>query len=80
VAFSGRPRARAADPPDARIAVNRASAAELETLPGIGPALAAAIVEERRTGGPFRSAEDLMRVRGIGPALVRRVTSRIRIP
>jgi competence protein ComEA len=65
---------------DRPIDVNRASPAELETLPGIGPALAAAIVEERSRGGPFRSANDLMRVRGIGPALVRRVTARIRIP
>jgi len=80
VVFSGRPRPTTPRPIDARIAVNTASAVELEALPGVGPALAAAIVEERRKGGPFRSAEDLTRVRGIGPALVRRVTSRIRIP
>lgn len=80
VTFSGNVRAPPAGSDDDRIAVNRASPAELEALPGIGPALAAAIVEERRRGGPYRSAEDLMRVRGIGPALVRRVTARIRIP
>ena len=57
---------------DARAAavdVNTASAAELEALPGIGAAKAAAIVEERQVR-PFASIEDLERVRGIGPALV----------
>ena len=57
---------------DARAAavdVNTASAAELEALPGIGAAKAAAIVEERQVR-PFASIEDLERVRGVGPALV----------
>jgi competence protein ComEA len=62
------------------VAVNRADAAELVTLPGIGPRLADAIIEERRRNGPFRSPDDLQRVRGIGPALVTRLTGRIRIP
>jgi competence protein ComEA len=53
----------------AAVDVNSASAAELEALPGIGAAKAAAIVEERQTR-PFASVEDLERVRGIGPALV----------
>lgn len=52
------------------IDINRASATELETLPGIGPATAAAIVDERERNGPFASADDLERVRGIGPAKV----------
>ncbi len=46
--------------------INRAGADELQALPGIGPSLAAAIVEEREVGGPFASPEDLMRVSGIG--------------
>lgn len=54
----------------ARIDVNRASAAELALLPGIGPALAARIVEERERNGPFVSLDDLVRVRGIGPAIL----------
>ena len=48
--------------------VNRASVAELQALPGVGPATAAAIVGERDRNGPFASFEDLERVRGIGPA------------
>lgn len=64
----------------ARVAVNQATQEELEALPGIGPHLARAIIEERRRGGPFRSAADLTRVPGIGPVIVSRLTTRIRIP
>lgn len=46
--------------------VNTAGVDELQTLPGIGPSLAQAIVVEREQGGPFASPEDLIRVSGIG--------------
>jgi competence protein ComEA len=49
----------------ATVSLNRASREELERLPGIGPALAARIVEQRERYGPFRRAEHLMLVRGI---------------
>lgn len=52
--------------------VNRADAEALQALPGIGPALAARIVAERRTR-PFESLDDLVRVRGIGPSTIVRV-------
>jgi competence ComEA-like helix-hairpin-helix protein len=55
------------------VPVNRATAAELETLPGIGPSLAARLVEDRSRRGSFRDAADLERVNGIGPALARKV-------
>ncbi len=48
--------------------VNQATASELEALPGVGPALAAAIVEHRQRSGPFASVDDLLAVPGIGPA------------
>lgn len=48
--------------------LNTATAAQLDALPGVGPATAAAIVHEREAHGPFRSVDDLRRVRGIGPA------------
>ena len=48
--------------------LNTASATELETLPGIGPVLAAAIVSERERRGGFRSVNELRQVRGIGEA------------
>ena len=49
----------------APVPLNRASREELEALPGIGPALAARIVEQRERYGPFRRAEHLMLVRGV---------------
>lgn len=56
-----------------RVDVNRADAAQLETLPGIGPALAAAIIEHRARSGPFRVVDDLLEVAGIGPAKLRQI-------
>lgn len=50
------------------IDLNTASAAQLDSLPGIGPATAAAIVDDRERHGPFASVDDLQRVPGIGPA------------
>jgi competence protein ComEA len=55
-------------PASGPINLNTATQAELETLPGIGPTLAQAIVAERDRSGGFRSVEDLRRVRGIGDA------------
>lgn len=48
------------------VAVNSATAAELETLPGIGPSLAQAIVDYRTENGPFARLEDLDNVPGLG--------------
>jgi len=61
------------DSPSGRLDVNRASLEELQTLPGIGPALAGRILQSRADDGPFRSPEDLLRVRGIGPATLERI-------
>lgn len=48
--------------------INTATAAELDTLPGVGPATAAAIIAHREQHGPFATVDDLGDVRGIGPA------------
>jgi competence protein ComEA len=52
-----------------RIDINRAGVAELQTLPGVGPSRAEAIVLERVRHGRFERPEDLERVFGIGPDL-----------
>ncbi|MBL8060413.1 MAG: ComEA family DNA-binding protein [Chthonomonas sp.] len=55
------------DAPQGTISLSRASAAELDKLPGVGPATAAKIIAYREQFGPFQSVEDLQKVKGIGP-------------
>jgi competence protein ComEA len=54
--------------PSGPIDLNTATAEELDALPGVGPATAAAIVSHRERNGPFTSVDGLLDVRGIGPA------------
>ena len=56
---------------DGKVDLNRASPAELDALPGIGPVLAARIVAYRDANGGFRAVRDLRRVQGIGEKLYR---------
>jgi len=58
--------------------INSASAEELIRLPGVGPALAKAIVEYR-TGDPFKKPEDLRKVKGIGDRLYERLKDQITV-
>lgn len=54
--------------PAGPVDLNRAAVAELDELPGVGPATAQAIVDHRQEHGPFATVDDLEAVRGIGPA------------
>ncbi len=60
--------------------LDHASAAELDQLPGIGPVLAARIVEHRERHGRFRRVEELLAVPGIGPRLLERLRPWLRSP
>lgn len=60
--------ASASTTPAGPIDLNRASVDDLDGLPGVGPATAAAIIAYRDQHGPFASVDDLLDVRGIGPA------------
>ena len=55
------------------IPVNLADARLLETINGIGPHLAAKIIDERQTGGKFRTRDDLLRVSGLGPKRISQI-------
>ena len=65
---------------DARVAVNRASASDLESLPGVGPVLAERIVAYRDEHGAFQTVEDLLDVPGIGESKLASIRDLVRIP
>lgn len=60
----------------ALIDLNTADAAELEELPGVGPAIARRILEHREKNGPFTSVDGLLEVSGIGPATLEEIRGR----
>jgi competence protein ComEA len=73
VAITDQPRAVEPIAIAEQVNVNTATTQQLETLPGIGPGLAAKIVEDRSRNGRFRSLADLDRVPGIGPKLLEKM-------
>ena len=61
------------------ININTASAAELDTLPGIGPTTAQKIIDYRTQNGPFINPEDIINVSGIGPGTYERIKDLITV-
>lgn len=72
---SGSPSASAAGPID----LNTATVEQLDTLPGIGPVTAAAIVAWRDANGKFNSVDQLGDVDGIGPARLEKLRNLVRV-
>lgn len=64
---------------DAIVNLNDATETQLETLPGVGPATAKAIVDYRNEHGRFRSVDDLLNVRGIGPSKLEQIKPHARV-
>lgn len=65
--------------PEMPLDLNMATADQLDLLPGVGPATAAAIVAYRTKHGPFRAVEELLEVRGIGAAKLDAVRDLVRV-
>lgn len=62
-----------------RVDLNRAGSAELQQLPGVGPAMVRRMEEYRRSYGPLESVEDLKQVGHVGPATLRRIRPWVRV-
>lgn len=65
--------------PGSLVDLNAADATELQTLPGIGPALAERVIAWRETHGPFHSVDELAEVSGIGPATLERIRGQVTV-
>lgn len=63
-----------------KIRINDATQEELETLPGIGPSKAEAIIQHREENGLFKSGEDLLQVSGIGEKTLENLLEHIQVP
>lgn len=68
-----------ADTIDFPIHLNTATAAHLDALPGVGPAIADRILAERRRVGRFTSVDDLLNVRGIGPKTLEKLRAMVTV-
>ena len=66
-------------PQPAPVNLNTATAAQLETLPGIGPGLANRIIEHRRKHGPFKRLQDLIIVRGFSAKRYRQIAHLLKV-
>jgi comEA protein len=65
--------------PKAKVNINTAGQAELESLPRIGPAVAKRIIDFRTQNGGFKKIEDIMKVRGISEKIFQQLKDLITV-
>lgn len=65
---------------DGKVAINHATAEEIQTLNGIGPKKAETIIAYREENGPFHTIEDLLNVSGIGEKTLENIRDQITVP
>ena len=62
-----------------KVNLNTATVDELQTIPGIGPAMAKRVVEYRTKAGKFTKIEDILNVKGIGEKLFQKMKDRLTV-
>ncbi|GHU90369.1 hypothetical protein FACS1894202_10050 [Clostridia bacterium] len=67
------PTATPAPTPSGPVNINTAGLTELQRLPGVGPAIAQRILDDRAANGAYRTVDDLMRVKGIGEKTLEKI-------
>jgi competence protein ComEA len=67
------------NPPKAKVNINTATQAELESLPRIGPKVAQRIIDYRTQNGNFKKVEDIMKVKGIGEKIFAQIKDLITV-
>ncbi|ARI76999.1 helix-hairpin-helix domain-containing protein [Halobacillus mangrovi] len=66
--------------PNGQVVLNQATVEEIQTLNGIGPSKAEAIIQYRQENGPFQTVDDLLKVSGIGEKTIETIKEDIRVP
>ncbi|AMA72310.1 MULTISPECIES: helix-hairpin-helix domain-containing protein [Aneurinibacillus] len=79
LASAGTASAPGAPGQEEKININTATLEQLQTIPGIGPGKAAAIIQYREENGLFRTVEDLTKVAGIGPKTLEKMRAKISV-
>ncbi|GHU95633.1 hypothetical protein FACS1894208_08780 [Clostridia bacterium] len=72
-ASSSAPASTPAPTPSGPVNINTAGLTELQRLPGVGPAIAQRILDDRAANGAYRTVDDLLRVKGIGEKTLEKI-------
>jgi len=65
--------------PGEKVNLNTATQEQLQTLPGVGPAIAQRIIEHRNKNGKFNRIEDILNIKGVGEKIFQRIKDRLTV-